>query len=145
VFYKETEYSLRALIYIQQQNYRSNKPGKDEIALQVGAPPPYIAKILQRLVKQGMLESMKGKNGGFFFDQYKPELSLKDVVVFIEGDTMLNGCGLGLKECREERPCPIHKQFVPIRNSMNELLSIETIQNLARKLYAVEELKINNK
>jgi len=142
MFYKETEYALRGLVYIQLQNYRQRIPGISEISSEIGAPRPYIAKILQRLVKQGLVNSQKGKNGGFYFEPSKPELYLREVVAFTEGEHLFHGCGLGLKECSNDSPCPLHEQLIPIRESVRQLLNNETIQNLARKLHTGEEIQI---
>ena len=57
MFNKETEYALRSLVYIQYCNYKDHNPGIAEIAKEIGAPPFYIAKILQRLVKIGFIHS----------------------------------------------------------------------------------------
>lgn len=142
MFYKETEYALRGLVYVQLKNLDNHRPGIAEIARETGAPAPYIAKIFQRLAKAGMVSSKKGKKGGFHFNPYTPELPLLDVVLTIEGDHVFNGCGLGLHQCNDQSPCPLHFKFVPIRNALHELLSNETIQGLARKLYTGEEVLI---
>ena len=71
MFKKETEYALRALVYIQLQNSKERRPGIAEIASEIETPQSFTAKILQRLVKQGFVESMKGINGGFFFNPAK--------------------------------------------------------------------------
>ncbi len=133
MFSKETEYALRGLVYIQQQCSRGMKPGVDEIAREIDAPRFYAAKILQRLVRQGFLKSQKGKGGGFYFDPDEPELTLKDIIVSTEGDKTLVGCGFGMKHCNSENPCPLHYKYAPVRNALNELVSSETIQSLAKK------------
>jgi len=134
VFKKETEYALRALVYIQLQNSKERRPGIAEIATEIETPQSFTAKILQRAVKQGFVESLKGINGGFFFDVAKGELALKTVIVSIEGDSLFSGCGFGLKHCDENNPCPLHFRYAPIRDAINNLVSDETIQGLARKL-----------
>jgi len=133
MFNKETEYALRSLVYIQQQNYQKHRPGIDEIATEIEAPRPFTAKILQRLVKLGFVDSIKGKGGGFLFDQGKPDLPLKDLIIATEGGTLFTGCGFGMKYCSVENPCPLHEQYAPIRDSINKLVSDETIQSLALK------------
>lgn len=133
LFKKETEYALRALVYIQNQNTKKRHPGIIEIAGKIDAPQSFTAKILQRLVKQEFIESMKGKNGGFFFNIEKPDLILKNVIIAIEGDRSFTGCGLGLKSCDENCQCPIHESYSPIRKATEKLLNEETIQNLAKK------------
>jgi len=134
VFKKETEYALRALVYIQLQNLKERRPGIAEIATEIETPQSFTAKILQRMVKQGFVESLKGINGGFFFDISKEDLPLKKVIVSIEGDSLFNGCGFGLKHCDENNPCPLHFSYAPIRDAIDKLVSEETIQGLAGKL-----------
>lgn len=133
MFNKETEYALRALVYIQQQNFNNRRPGIAEIAKEIDAPQFYTAKILQRLVRLGFLESLKGKNGGFYFDKEKPEIPLKDIIIAIEGNKTFSGCGFGLKQCNAANPCPMHEGYAPIREAINKLVSDETIQSFAKK------------
>ncbi len=132
MFKKETEYALRGLVYIQMQNQKNHNPGIGEIASEIDTPPSFTAKVLQRLVRMGFIHSVKGKNGGYFFDPDNNELRLKDVVVAIEGDKVFTGCGFGLKHCDDENPCPLHETYGPIRDAIDQLLSKETIQNLAQ-------------
>jgi Rrf2 family protein len=131
VFKKETEYALRGLVYIQSQNLKGIKPGVSEISREVEAPQFYTGKILQKLVRQGFLESAKGKGGGFYFDNAKANLPLKTVIQAIEGDKSIAGCGFGLKYCDENKPCALHEQYSPIRESINRLISINTVQSIA--------------
>lgn len=86
------------------------------------------------MVKQGFVESLKGINGGFYFDTAKEDLPLKKVIVSIEGESLFSGCGFGLKHCDENNPCPLHHSYSPIREAINNLVSNETIQGLAQKL-----------
>jgi Rrf2 family protein len=133
MFNKETEYALRSLVYIQHQNYKELRPGIEEIAKEIEAPQAYTAKILHRMVKLGFVQSIKGKGGGFHFDETKPELSLKELIISTEGGKLFEGCGFGMKHCDANNPCPLHEQYGPIRDSINKLVSEETIQRLARK------------
>jgi Rrf2 family protein len=140
MFNKETEYAIRGLVYIQLQNFEGKRPGITEIAEQIDAPHFYTAKILQRLVRQGFIESQKGKGGGFSFDSQKSDLSLKQLIIAIEGETLFNGCGFGLKQCDESNPCPLHEKFAPIRDALNQLVSQENVQSLAQKTLKGEEM-----
>lgn len=133
MFNKETEYALRALVYIQVENKKGRLAGITEIAREIEAPQFFTAKILQRLAKHGFVMSRKGRGGGFFFDPEKPAVPIRDIIIAVEGDEIFKGCGFGLKFCDEENPCPLHKRYAPIRNRINRLTSGETIQSLARK------------
>lgn len=133
MFKRETEYALRGLTYIQLQNYQNRRPGVIEIAKKIDAPPYYIAKILQRMVKLGFVLSLKGKNGGFYFEKDKAKLPLKNIIIAIEGEKLMTDCGFGLNKCDQQKPCPLHNQYRPIREAINTLVSNETIQSLAKK------------
>ena len=138
MFNKETEYALRGLVYIKLQNIKEMRPGTAEVAREIEAPHFYTAKILQRLVRAGFLESLKGKGGGFYFDPLKPEIPLRRLISSIEGDSSYSGCGFGLKKCSETNPCPVHEKYAPIREAINKLVSEETVQSLAMKVYKKE-------
>jgi Rrf2 family protein len=135
VFKKETEYALRGMVYIQLQNLKDRRPGVAEIAQEIEAPFFYTAKIFQRLVKIGFVRSLKGKGGGFFLDQAKKDLPLKELIIAIEGEELFVGCGFGLKNCDENNPCPLHNRYALIRDEINKLVSTETIQSLAQKSF----------
>lgn len=135
MFNKETEYALQSLVYIQGQNLKKHRPGVEEIATGIDAPKFFIAKILHRLVKTGILYSLKGKGGGFFFDESKSSVNILDIVNLIEGSKIVSGCIFGLKQCSCENPCPMHDRYSPIRDSFEKLLASETIDSLAIKYY----------
>jgi Rrf2 family protein len=143
MFNKETEYALRGLVYIKLQNIKNRRPGTTEIAKEIEAPQFYTAKILQRLVRAGFLKSLKGKGGGFFFDPDKPDLQLIKLISATEGDKSYSGCGFGLKHCDNDKPCPLHEKYAMIRASINKLISEETVQSLAEKVYK-KELRLSN-
>ena len=134
MFNKETEYALRGLVYIQVQNSRDHKPGIPEIAKEVETPPFYMAKILQRLSKQGMVQSSKGRGGGFYFDKNKPELTLMKVIQFTEGNDLFISCAFGLKKCSDVNPCPMHERYAQIREGIQQMVTEESIQSFADKI-----------
>jgi Rrf2 family protein len=143
MFNKETEYALRGLVYIKLQNLKNRRPGTTEIAKEIEAPQFYTAKILQRLVRAGFLKSLKGKGGGFFFDPDKPDLQLIKLISATEGDKSYSGCGFGLKHCDADNPCPLHEKYAVLRASIIKLISEETVQSLAEKVYK-KELNLSN-
>ena len=134
MFNKETQYALRSLVYIQLQNYKGRRPGTVEISTEIEAPQFFTAKILQRLVKAGFVESVKGKGGGFYFDEEKPDLTLEKLISAIEGSRTFSSCGFGLKHCNEDNPCPLHEKYAPVRKKIRNLVSEESIQSLAKKV-----------
>jgi Rrf2 family protein len=135
---KATEYAIRALVYIAIQNLESKRPGFKEIAQKIDSPEQFTAKILQVLTRKKLINSVKGRGGGFFFDNPGGALPLYEVVTALEGDWSLSKCGFGLKSCDAQNPCPLHHEYLPIREGLYNLLKKETIQSLAHKILGNE-------
>jgi Rrf2 family protein len=130
---KSTEYAIRALVYIQLQNWGGKRPGVIEIAKEIEAPTAYTAKILQIISRHKLIGSAKGRGGGFFFDEGRI-LSLYEVIHVMEGDECFNRCGFGLKNCSNGNPCPLHEKYKLIRDGFYEIVKTETIQSLSQKI-----------
>jgi len=77
---------------------------------------------------------MKGRGGGFFFDQTATPLTIYDVIRVMEGDKFFSKCGFGLKRCDGESPCPLHDDYSLVRESFFKLVKKETIQSLVKKI-----------
>jgi Rrf2 family protein len=93
-----------------------------------------MAKILQDLSRKGLVMSIKGPNGGFYFDSKARKITLADVVTAIDGDDLFTGCGLGLKACNEKKPCPIHNEFKAIRIKLKSLLESTYVEEFTESL-----------
>ncbi len=122
MFSKTCEYAIRALIFIAQKTNEGNRIGIKEIAKGIDSPEHFIAKILQELSRKGVVQSAKGPNGGFYLDRDSMNQSLADVIRAVDGDKIFNGCGLGLRQCSEIQPCPIHHDFKKVRTALRQML-----------------------
>lgn len=137
MFSKTCEYAIRALIFIAQKSKDGNRIGIKEIANGIDSPEYFIAKILQDLSRKGFVQSAKGPNGGFYMNEKNLKQSIADIVREVDGDKLFSGCGFGLKECSETHPCPIHFDFLHVRNSIVEILERSNIERF------VEDLDLN--
>lgn len=134
MFSKTCEYAIRAVILIAEQAEGGNKLSVKDIALGIDAPEHFIAKILQDLSRKGLVKSTKGPNGGFYHDHLTLGNALIDIVKAVDGDQLFTGCGLGLKECSEDRPCPIHHQFKQVRGEIKLMLEEAKVGELSTVL-----------
>lgn len=133
-FSKTCEYALRAVFYIAQKSLDGRKVGIKEIAAGIDSPEPFIAKILQDLSKRGLIQSAKGPNGGFYTEAAERNGTLAEIVKAVDGDRLFTGCGLGLKFCSESQPCPLHSEFVVVRDQLARILDSTTIMEFNEEL-----------
>lgn len=134
IFSKTCEYAIRAVFYIAQKSGPGDKIGIKDIALGIDSPELYLGKILQDLSRKGLICSAKGPNGGFFLTIDMLSLPLIEIVRAIDGDSLFMGCGLGLKQCSEINPCPLHHKFKGIRNKIIIMLNNTTIGSFNKEL-----------
>ncbi len=135
MFSKACEYGIRATIYIAMQSLQGNRVNLKDISTEIDSPVAFTAKILQQLAKNNIVESVKGPTGGFQIDKKDIDsIKLIQIVSAIDGDKIFNGCGLGLKECNEDFPCPVHFQFKEVRDNLKKMSSETSIYELATGL-----------
>jgi len=81
-----------------------------------------------------LVQSQKGPSGGFFLDKTSLHATLADVVRVVDGDNIFSGCALGLKQCSETKPCPLHHEFKKIREDILRLLQSARLGEFNRQL-----------
>ena len=134
MFSKTCEYALRAMLFVGQKSRDGNRTGIREIAEGIDSPEYFIAKVLQELSRKRLIQSQKGPAGGFYLDKKGMECSLADIVKAIDGDKIFLGCGLGLRECSEKKPCPIHNEFKKIRKEIYDMLQSAKLNEFNEQL-----------
>ena len=131
MFSKTCEYALRATIYIAQKSSDEKRIGIDEISKAIDSPHHFTAKILQYLSGDNVISSAKGPNGGFFITSKQKQLPVRAVLHALGEDAVLQKCVLGLRECSESKPCPMHAQYKLIKQQLIQLFESKTIGQLA--------------
>ncbi|MFN8317116.1 MAG: Rrf2 family transcriptional regulator [Chitinophagales bacterium] len=134
MFSKSCEYAIKAVIHLCMETHAGGRLSINDIAIAIDSPEPFTAKILQTLSKHKIISSAKGPGGGFYVEQKKKPIYVMDIVHLMDGEDALNRCGLGLKECNEEHPCPIHNEFKSYSSRLKKLLETKTIQQFAAEI-----------
>lgn len=122
--------AIKAVIYLGSKHEFGQKASIGEIATDINENEHTVGKLLQKLVKAGIINSTKGPSGGFSLDENQLELPLMMIVEAIDGTNIFSQCGLGLSECTASRPCPIHFDFKPVRDMFQNLCLEKKIAHL---------------
>lgn len=134
IFSKTCEYGIRAVFFIAKVTASGRRVGIKEIAHAIDSPEFFLAKILQDLSRKKIISSTKGPNGGFYLELESLSRPLSDVVEAIDGNALFIGCALGLKECSEINPCPLHEEFKAIRSRLYNMMKGTTIGQFNEEL-----------
>ena len=135
MFSKACEYGIRAAIFIALQSQQGERASLKDISAEIDSPVAFTSKILQQLVKSKIITSVKGSVGGFEIEPGKlEEIKLSQIVSSIDGNQIYVGCGLGLKNCSEIKPCPLHDKFKKIREDLRYMLESTSLFELSQGL-----------
>jgi Rrf2 family iron-sulfur cluster assembly transcriptional regulator len=130
---RSAEYAIRGLVCLTPV-----APGESmlvkQIAADSGIPVHFLAKILQDLVRHGLLKSNKGPRGGFRLTVPAADLPLLRIIETVDGPARYQRCIAGNEECHDRVACPMHDSWVPVRRHIVEYLQGTTIADLAKSL-----------
>lgn len=134
MFTKTTEYSIRVILLLGYETTSNKLLGVSSIANNLGFPEAFIGKVLQSLVKNELINSVKGPGGGFYLHPGTSEMTILDIIERIEGLDFLNKCGLGINSCNKENPCPIHEKYSKVSESIITALSSKTVCDINNEM-----------
>lgn len=138
MFSTSCHYGLQATLFIAFKYEKGKNVELTEIAKKQDIPKHFLSKILQMLVKQKLLKSMKGPTGGFSLTRPPDQIRLIEVVDAIDGMDIFTQCGIGFKQCSDENPCPIHHDYKGVRDKVRELFENKSFAEL------IEDVKEGN-
>jgi Rrf2 family transcriptional regulator, iron-sulfur cluster assembly transcription factor len=135
MFSKTTEYALRAVIHIAANSSEERKLSLDEISTAIDSPRSFTAKILQVLTGKGkLISSVRGPSGGYYITEKQLQLPIRSILQAMDEDKRLVRCVIGLQECSETRPCPLHAKYKLIKAQLISMFDDKTIQQLVAEM-----------
>ncbi len=125
---RDTDYSIRALIYIAKNN--NEIVSITELVKELDAPRPFLRKILQILSINGVLKSYKGKNGGFKLAKNPKDIYLLDLIEIFQGKFKLSKCLFKKNICPNQNNCKLKAKIDDIERMVEGKIKEITLQSL---------------
>jgi Rrf2 family protein len=133
---KKTQYAFKALMYLAQ-NTDKGPVLIAEVAKKKKIPLKFLENILLELKKAGVLESKKGKGGGYYFAVPPAQVPVAKIIRLLDGPIALLPCvSLNFYErCKncDEKSCGLHDMMVSVRDATLKVLEKRTLADMARK------------
>lgn len=124
--------AIKAVIYLCSKFEKEENSGIKEIAEFINANEHTVGKILQTLVKQNVINSLKGPTGGFYISKEQRNQPIIQIVEAIDGKQIFKSCGLGLSQCSPAHPCPIHNEYKEARDHIEKLFREKDVLDLCK-------------
>lgn len=122
--------SIKAVVFLGSKLATGERSSLKDVAAYTGENEHTVGKLLQRLVKVGIIQSAKGPRGGFFLSAKQADQRVIRIVEAIDGAEVFNQCGLGMSQCSDRHPCPLHEDYKPIREAFKHLCYNRRVRDL---------------
>ena len=130
---KKSQYAFKALAHLTV-NYKKGPVLISEIAKKKKVPLKFLENILLELKKAGILESKKGKGGGYFLAQDPAKVKAATIIRLVNGPIAMLPC-VSLyfyercKNC-DEKHCGLHDMMIEVRDASLNILEKRTLLDL---------------
>ncbi|HEY8400642.1 MAG TPA: Rrf2 family transcriptional regulator [Cytophagaceae bacterium] len=143
---KKTKYAINALVHLAKE-YNKGPILISTIAEQENIPQKFLEAILLDLRKAGILNSKKGKGGGYYLMKAPDQVDIAEVMRLFDGPIALLPCVSykyyeRCEECKDEETCGIRDLFYEVRNETVNQLKAGTLANIIKR---EQRLKHKNK
>jgi Rrf2 family protein len=127
---KKADYALIAMKHLALRGERASSSAR-EIAEQYDIPIELMAKVLQRLVRRGLLASHQGTRGGYQLARLPRQITVADVIQAIDGPVTVTACSSDDGQCEQYAKCNIRDPLWRVRERILKALGECTIAELA--------------
>ena len=128
---KKADYGLIALKHLAVNSGGVSSSAK-AIAECYGIPLPLLAKILQKLTKIGLLQSLPGTNGGYRLARSASQITALEVIRAIDGPIILTACFTAHGECDQSEKCTVREPLRKVHEGILQLLNTITISDMSK-------------
>lgn len=125
-------YAVRAAVHLAEQGSEQSV-SVSEIAEAVGVPRNYLSKVLQQLVRAGVLVSERGPRGGFALARDAEATTLAEIIRALGTQPADRRCLLGRAECSDADPCAAHARWQQLYDHISSFLEDTTLADLVRQ------------
>lgn len=126
---KTAEYALRAAVWLSRTPDKAESA--DHLAEAIRVPRRYLHKVLQDLVKAGLVRSQSGPGGGYRLDRDPHEISILDVINAVGPIERIHTCPLGLES--HTSLCPLHQELDKAYAAMEEAFAHVTVAQIINR------------
>lgn len=147
IFSRSTRYAIQALVLLAglpAGRYMQCRVLADRL----GLPVAYLGKLMLRFAQAGLLDSTRGRAGGYRLRQPPEAITLLRVAEVVSAGRVGRECLLGLKNCSDDDACAMHCQWQPVKQRLFGMLEDQNLERLSKGVasgrYQLEDLNVNH-
>ena len=134
---KSCEYGIRASLFLASMK-RDGFVSIRTISEELGISFHFLTKIFQKLTQIGLMSSFRGPNGGIALERDAKDIKILEIILAIDGPMLFEECVLGLKDCGDEYPCPMHYKWAEERSRLIEMFKCMSLADVGEDIKTFE-------
>ncbi len=134
---RQTDYAVRVILALSKKP-QGTRVSTSEVGREMLIPPVLIQRIVAELAGGGFIQTQAGRDGGISLAHLPENITLLQVVEHFEGELYLSECVLKPGECPFDRRCPVHCQWVRLKNLLRDEMSRITFHSLVEDASRIE-------
>jgi Rrf2 family transcriptional regulator, iron-sulfur cluster assembly transcription factor len=121
-FSKTAEYAIRVLSYLHYYGEKSHSA--NVLHKELSLPYKYLTKLMTELVKKGLVQASRGRDGGFSLAKDANAILLSDILEAVGEPSEFERCILGFETCNALNPCDLHNNWIQPKKMIEAMLHI---------------------
>ncbi|MBI2180610.1 MAG: Rrf2 family transcriptional regulator [Deltaproteobacteria bacterium] len=129
---RQSLYAIDGLLVLAAQPFGKVMLLRD-IARSRRVPESFLAKIFQKLTREGLVVSSRGAIRGYALARKPNDIKAKEIFLAVEGANLFDRCIFWSDRCADSNPCPMHSRWKKAREKViGDLMERTTLADLAR-------------
>lgn len=128
--FKSSEYAIRCLVFMATAD--CELCAVNRLSDELNIPYKFLGRLMGRLREAGLVDSVRGKNGGYHIARPLDKIRLEQIVEAVEGLELYDRCLLGFERCDEDNPCPLHEFWSGPRESIKHMMADVTLAQMVK-------------
>lgn len=129
---RSSEYAIRLIFYLIERQPLDQLVRIRAVAEELNVPYYQLAKVVNTLKTEKILTSLTGPSGGIDLGERVESRTLLDIIRVFGDAEVLESCILGLSECSDLNPCPIHTVWKGVKGEIKDIFAHKTLGQLKK-------------
>lgn len=128
---KLTDYAVAVMVQLSREGNGAARSAH-QLAERTSIPEPTVAKVLKKLARKKLVESVRGAAGGYRLAKAPDDMSICDVIEALDGPIAIVSCAGANDTCRAQPKCPAKGKWTPVNHAIRAALQAVRLSDMAR-------------
>ncbi len=134
---RQTDYAVRVILALSKRE-AGKRVSTSEIGREMLVPPALLQRIVAELASGKFIHTQAGRDGGISLAHEPKDISLLQIVEHFEGELYLSDCVLKPGDCPFDKKCPVHCQWIRLKNLLRDEMARISFQQLVEEAAQIE-------